>query len=148
MATEFYAIRTDKGLVPEFAMDAEIMAELPFGKRLKLAITYPRNRKRDGLYWAILREVCRATDRWPTDKHLHEDLLITLGYWIKVVTLSGEIRLMRDSTAHDKMSDAEFAAYFNRAMQKLAEELQYDPLAEYEAKYGKQARPDRERKAA
>jgi hypothetical protein len=80
-----------------------------------------------------------ATDRWPTSHHLHEDLLITLGYWIKVVTLSGEIRLMRDSTAHDKMSDDEFAAYFNRAMAKLAEELGYDPLAEYEAKYGRRA---------
>lgn len=139
MAVEYYAIRTDKGLIPELAMDADKMSDIPFGKRLKVNVSFPRNRKRDGLYWAVLREVCRATDRWPTDKHLHEDLLITLGYWIKVVTLSGETRLMRDSTAHDKMSDDEFAAYFNRAMAKLAEELGYDPLAEYEAKYGRRA---------
>jgi hypothetical protein len=136
---EFYAIRTSKGITPEFAMDADKFEDVPFGKRIKVSVSFPRNRKRDGLYWAVLREVCRATDRWPSDKHLHEDLLITLGYWIKVVTLSGEIRLMRDSTAHDKMSDDEFAAYFNRAMAKLAEELGYDPLAEYEAKYGRRA---------
>jgi hypothetical protein len=134
---EFYATRTERGIVPELAMDEAAMADVPFGKRLKISVSLPRNRKRDGLYWAVLREVCLATDRWPTSHHLHEDLLITLGYWIKVVTLSGEIRLMRDSTAHDKMSDDEFAAYFNRAMAKLAEELGYDPLAEYEAKYGK-----------
>ncbi len=97
---EFYAIRTSKGITPELAMDAEQMAEIPFGKRLKVGVSLPRNRKRDGLYWAILREVCRATDRWPSDKHVHEDLLITLGYWVKVVSLSGETRLMRDSTAH------------------------------------------------
>lgn len=137
MAVEFYATRTAKGIVPELAMDREAMDELPFGKRLKVSITYPRNRKRDGLYWAVLGEVCRATDRWPTKQHLHEDLLITLGYWVKVVTLSGEIRLMRDSTAHDKMTDHEFAGYFNRAMEKLAEELKFDPLAAYEAKYGR-----------
>lgn len=136
MAIEFYAVRTNTGIKPELAMDAEAMADIPFGKRLKMSVTLPRNRKRDGLYWAVLGEVCRATERWPTSNHLHEDLLITLGYWIKVVTLSGETRLMRDSTAHDKMSDPEFAAYFNRAMAKLAEELGYDPLAEYEAKYG------------
>lgn len=137
MAIEFYAVRTNTGIKPELAMDAEAMADIPFGKRLKMSVTLPRNRKRDGLYWAVLSEVCRATERWPTSNHLHEDLLITLGYWIKVVTLSGETRLMRDSTAHDKMSDPEFAAYFNRAMAKLAEELGYDPLAEYEAKYGR-----------
>lgn len=139
MAVEFYAIRTDKGIVPELAMDREAMDELPFGKRMKVSITYPRNRKRDGLYWAVLGEICRATDRWPTKHHLHEDLLITLGYWVKVVTLSGEVRLMRDSTAHDKMTDHEFAWYFNRAMEKLADELGFDPLAEYEAKYGRAA---------
>lgn len=137
---EFYAIRTSKGIVPEYAMDADKMEDLPFGKRLKVSVSLPRNRKRDGLYWAVLREVCRATERWPTDKHLHEDLLITLGYWTKLVSLSGDIRLVRDSTAHDKMSDSEFAAYFNRAMALLSQELHFDPLAAYEAKYGKQAR--------
>jgi hypothetical protein len=134
---EFYAIRTSKGITPEFAMDADKFEDVPFGKRIKVSVSFPRNRKRDGLYWAVLREVCRATDRWPSDKHLHEDLLITLGFWVKVVSLAGEVRLMRDSTAHDKMTDPEFAAYFTRAMALLAQEIGYDPLAEYEAKYGK-----------
>lgn len=136
---EFYALRTDKGIVPEMAMDADLMADIPFGKRMKVGVSFSRNRKRDGLYWAVLREVVRTTERWPSDKHLHEDLLITLGYWVKVVSLSGDIRLMRDSTAHDKMTDPEFAAYFNRAMALLAQEIGYDPLAEYEAKYGRKA---------
>jgi len=134
---EFYATRTSRGITPELAMDADKFADVPFGKRIKVSVSFPRNRKRDGLYWAVLREVCRATDRWPSDKHLHEDLLITLGFWVKVVSLAGEVRLMRDSTAHDKMTDPEFAAYFNRAMALLAQEIGYDPLAEYEAKYGK-----------
>lgn len=137
---EFYALRTeDKGIVPEMAMDADLMADIPYAKRMKVSVSFPRNRKRDGLYWAVLREVVRATERWPSDKHLHEDLLITLGYWVKVVSLSGDIRLMRDSTAHDKMTDPEFSAYFNRAMALLAQEIGYDPLAEYEAKYGRKA---------
>lgn len=136
---EFYAIRTDKGITPEMHMDADQMADVPYGKRLKVSVSFPRNRKRDGLYWAVLRETVRATDRWPSDKHLHEDLLITLGFWVKVVSLAGDIRLMRDSTAHDKMTDPEFSAYFTRAMALLAQEIGYDPLAEYEAKYGRKA---------
>lgn len=134
MAIEFYAFRAPGNYFrPEFGIDSEEWAKVPFDTRLKISVTYPRNRKRDGMYWATLRDVVEATgDRWPTSGHLHKDVLMCLGYTTTYVSLSGEVRIEANSTAHDRMKDDEFAAYVTKAMAFLTEKLGFDVLARYE----------------
>lgn len=134
MALEFYAYRTPEGgFKPEFGIDADEWHKAPFNRRLKIRVTYPRNRKRDGMYWATLAEVVEATgERWPNADKLHEDILICLGFTTTYVSLSGETRVTRDSTAHSKMDDDEFAAYVTKAMDFITQKLGFDAHAQYE----------------
>ena len=50
-----------------------------------------------------------------------------------VVSLDGEVRLVRDSTAHEAMKDHEFSAYVTKAMAYMTEKLGFDVTARYEA---------------
>ncbi|MCB1460940.1 MAG: hypothetical protein KDJ90_00575 [Nitratireductor sp.] len=136
MALEFYAFKISNAgnFKPEFGIDADEWAQVPYNQRIKMKITYPRSRRRDGFYWATLRDVVEATgDRWASPQHLHDDLLMCLGFHTTYVSLDGEVRLVRDSTAHEAMKDHEFSAYVTKAMAYMTEKLGFDVTARYEA---------------
>jgi hypothetical protein len=115
------------------AIDAETLAQYAFGSEVEVTFRKRRSGPQQRLYWKVLGEVVKATDKWPSATHLHDDLKISLGYWQKLVTMSGQVTYRADSTAFPKMDGQEFKVFFDRAMKLIAETVGFDPLASYEA---------------
>ena len=116
-------------LLPVSQYDAEQMEDYPQGALFNLSPTGKRSNPQHNMYWSILRRVARATGKWPTEHHLHDELKIACGYVrIKLSALNGELVNIPDSISFDKMTQPEFQQYFDMAMAKLAEGIGYDPL--------------------
>ena len=127
--------RTKHGLEALNAIDAEALAEIGLGSDVEVVLRKRRSGPQQRLYWRTLSEVVAATDKWPTSKHLHNDLKLALGYVEKHVNaFNGAMTYQADSTAFEKMKGDEFKTYFDRAMKLIAESCGFDPLAQYEAR--------------
>jgi hypothetical protein len=126
--------RTEKGLRPSRAWDAEDLANDPIGTEYELHKITRRKPKQHRTYWRALNLVVKATDRWPDAEHLHDELKLALGFYRKAANLAtGEIMLIPDSTAFDKMDQEQWQAFMNAAMELIAKECGFDPLAWLEA---------------
>ncbi len=119
-------------LVPVSQYDAERMEDYAQGSVFNLSPTKQRSNPQHNLYWSTLRRVSKATGKWPTEHHLHDELKIACGYVrIKLSALNGELVNIPDSISFDKMTQPEFQQYFDMAMKKLAEGIGYDPIDEF-----------------
>jgi len=128
------AVKTEKGLRPARAWDAEALSDDPFGTEYEMVKVTKRKPKQHRTYWRALSLVCKASNRWPTAEHLHDELKLACGFYRKAASLStGEIMLIPDSTAFDKMNQDEWQSYMDHAMKLLSAECGYDPLAWLEA---------------
>jgi hypothetical protein len=122
------------GYSPVSAYDAELLFSDAAGTEYDLVKRTKRSLPQLRLYWAMLGRVVKATGKWPTPEHLHSDLKIVLGYYIRTVNVfTGEERLEPDSAALDQMSADEFRGFFDRAVIELTNHLEFDPLAFMEA---------------
>lgn len=118
-------------LLPVSTLDAEMFEEYPQGQLFDLVAVSNRSDPHHRLYWATLGSVVKATNKWPTADHLHNDLKMLCGYYRTVVNhATGGIYYVPDSTAYKKMDQAEFAQYFDAAMERLSQAIGYDPLEE------------------
>ena len=124
--------RTRQGLEALDAVDAETLDGFALGEAIEVTIRKRRSGPQHRLYWKVLGEVVKATEKWVSTKHLHDDLKISLGYWEKFITMSGQITYRANSTAFSKMDNQEFKLFFDRAMKLIAETVGFDPLASYE----------------
>lgn len=126
--------RTEKGLRPSRAWDAEDLAGDPIGTEYELVKVTRRKPKQHRTYWRALGLVVKSTDRWPTKDKLHEDIKFALGFVEKRANLlTGEIMLVPDSTAFDAMDQDEWQVFMDKAMELIAAECGFDPLAWLEA---------------
>lgn len=90
-----------------------------------------RSEERNSAYWAGLNAAVKATDAWPTTKHLHDDLKRLCGYvdfYHNPLTGRDEIRVQ--STAFDKMSESEFAQFFRLAQTRFIGKMGFDPWSQ------------------
>lgn len=109
--------------------DAELLDGFPNGQEFELTPRRGRSNRQYRLYRKILSEVAKASDRWPTGDHLHDELKIKLGYWhFSYDTKHGRLVKAPDSTAFDQMNAAEFNKYFQKAKLALTEYLGADPV--------------------
>lgn len=119
----------DGQLLPVSQYDAEQLEDAKQGQAYNLKPTGSRSNPHHNLYWSALRNVCKATGKWPTEKHLHEELKFACGYYqLKYNAIAGKHMQISDSIQFSKMNQAEFHQYFEAAMEKLAEAIGYDPL--------------------
>ena len=89
-----------------------------------------RTKPRNAAYWVGLGVAVKAVDCWPTAKHLHDDLKRLTGYVdIYHNPLTGRDEIRPQSTAFDRMSESEFAAFFRLAQLKFTERMGFDPWA-------------------
>lgn len=90
----------------------------------------PRNGKHHNLYWAILAEVARQTERYKDGPALHEAILFQMGMCEKRVIVqpngNWEVTWDRDSTAFDNMDQAAFNEYFEKAMAMIETDIGFD----------------------
>lgn len=127
-------VKLQRGISPAAAFDAEQIMGDPLGTEYDLVKRSRRSMRHLRLYWSVLRNVVRATGKWPTEAHLHDELKIICGYVRPVVNWeTGEVHRIIDSISFDSMTQDEFKAYFDLAMEKLSEHLGFDPIAYLEA---------------
>lgn len=116
-------------LLPVTPYDAEMMASFAAGTQFDLIERRRRSHPQLRLYWKILHEACKATDRWPRATNLHRDLKLTLGYVSMAYDMqTRKVVRVPDSTDFESMSQADFNVYFERAMGVLGREIGCDPF--------------------
>jgi len=125
--------KTPKGLQPVSSFDAELLINAPMGSEFRVTKMSKRSLPQHRTYWKALTEVVNATDKWPTAEHLHDALKRACGYITVTYGLDGKPFVTTDSTAFDAMDGDAFKAYMDRAMEKLADAIGFDPLAFLEA---------------
>lgn len=113
--------RTPQGLSPASAYDQERLDQYRIGASLEVVVRQDRSLPHHRLYWAILSEVVKNEETFYSSTQLHETLKIELGYNKPLVRLDGSIQFVPDSTAFEKMDEAEFKPYFDRAMDLICE---------------------------
>jgi hypothetical protein len=123
-------VSTLRGLCPHLSDDAEKLVSVPLGHVFELVPVTKRSNRQLRTYWKALGIVVKATGKWPSPEHLHDEIKFTLGYRKLVADLkTGEIAEMVDSIALDKMDHETFCAFMDQAMGLLAEHVGFDPLA-------------------
>lgn len=122
-------VMTPKGLRPHTADDAEKMVSL-LGHTFDLVPVTKRSSRQLRTYWRALGMVVKATGKWPSAEHLHDELKWACGYRSKFVDWeTGEVRERPDSIALNEMSHEDFCRYMDTAMAKLADATGFDPLS-------------------
>lgn len=122
------------GLMPYDRLSAEAIGDLVNGQVFTCKPRKGRTIPRNAAYWAGLKVAIDATEAWPTTGHLHTDLKRLCGYvdvYHNPLTGKDEVRVQ--STAFDKMSENEFAAYFRLAQAKFIARMGFDAWERAEA---------------
>lgn len=130
------AIKRPFGLVPADAWSEDRMEAMPLETVVELKCKRSRSVPQLNLYWAVLSEICKATDMWPSARHLHDLTLMDLEYRTLAQRLDGKKHWIADSIAFDKMKQEEFNTYTDRAFARLSEVVGYDVLQAYEEMRG------------
>ena len=116
------------GWQPYGGHSVPMLDELVIGQVVTVKPRKGRTLPRNGAYWVGLHKAVDATDAWPTATHLHADLKRLTGYVdIYHNPLTGRDEIRPQSTAFDKMSESEFAAYFRLAQMKFISAMGFDP---------------------
>ena len=126
-----YAIRTKSGIEPEFREDLDEFERYPVGARVRVKITQPRSVPKHRLYWQALSKFVEATDASYSAETLHTAIKLKLGYVVQI-KMAGKIHEVPDSISFNKMDEASFNEFFDKAMALLAEVGGFDPLEFYE----------------
>lgn len=126
------AVKRPFGFAPADAMSEDKIADIPLDTVVELKPKRSRSLKQLNLYWAVLAEVVSATDAWATARHLHDAILMDLGYRTVVQRLDGKKYWIPDSIAFSNMKQDEFNEYTDKAFARLAEVVGFDPLEAYE----------------
>lgn len=121
-------VKLDRGhIVPVSAWDSELLASEKPGQEFDLVRRSKRSRPHSSMYWAQLHQIVKATEAWPTAEHMHTWIKVKLGYVAPIMGPKGQIVGMSvDSTAFDKLDQAGFSAYYEKATQLIAQEMGID----------------------
>lgn len=123
-------VKAANGIRPARAWDLEAITPDPIGTEYELHRVSKRKPKQHRTYWKALGLVVKSTDRWATSAHLHDELKIACGFYRVAKNLrTGNELVLPDSTAWDKMDQAEFQTYMDKAMETLSRAVGFDPLS-------------------
>jgi len=114
-------------LSPVSAWDAELMDGLPNGTEFDLIPRTKRSKPHNGMYWVQLGLIVKATEAFATSDHMHTWIKVKLGYTAPIFGPKGEVVGMSvDSAAFDKMDQATFGVFYEKAARLIAEEMGID----------------------
>lgn len=120
-------VRKGNALVPEMDFDARALDGIKQGQRVRIEIKEWRNLDRHRAYWAMLHDVVAATECALTPERLHDVIKLEAGLIEHVRLPNGYMVALPGSIAFDKVSEAEFIAFFNAAERWLAETYGWVP---------------------
>ena len=110
-------------LIPQAPIDGELLEGFPSGKPLRVAITQPRSVPQLRLYWSMLRLVADNMETEVTTEALHSWVKMRCGVAAAIPLKSGAVDYVPGSVAFDRMSQDEFARFFDRAVTLIVEHL-------------------------
>ncbi len=114
-------------LSPVSLWDSELLADMPNGTEFDLVRRTKRSAPHNSMYWAQLALIIKATEAWPTPDHMHEWIKLKLGYVRPILGQGGKVVGMAvDSAAFDKMDQAAFGAFYEKACELIAAEMGID----------------------
>lgn len=113
--------RRGNALVPDMDMDLRALDGVANGQRVRIEVKEFRNLDRHRAYWAMLHEVVTATECALSPERLHDVIKLETGLIEHVRLPTGFMVALPGSIAFDKVSEAEFVAFFNAAERWLAE---------------------------
>ena len=122
-------ISDGRSLWPADLPASEFLAGLPKNKAVLVTIRKPRSIDQHNFYFAVLRCVVRATDRWLNEKALLKTIKVALGHVDPWRDLDGKIHEDPASIAFESMPGDEFQVFFDRTMQLFEERVGIEPLA-------------------
>lgn len=129
-APHIEVVMTPKGLRPHTSFDAEAMVALALGHTFELVPVSKRSDRQLRTYWKALGMAVKATGKWPSAEHLHDEIKFTLGYRKMIADLkTGAVHAIPDSVALDKMDHPTFCKFMDDAMALLSDACGFDPLA-------------------
>lgn len=116
-------------LSPVTAFDAEELDAYPDAMLFELRAMNKRTLPLHRTYWQALTKAVEATGRWESREALHTALKVKMGLVEPLYGLRGEvIGMIPHSTAFGAMDQAEFKAYFDKAMAALSDAVGFDVL--------------------
>lgn len=113
-------------LSPADGLAEEEIGRFPMGRPLRCTLVRARSDKNLRHYWACLEAFSRATGK-ASARVLHELLKMECGLVTVVSTSYGGVKLVPDSVAFDKLSEADFIDYKRRAFEALHVNFGVDP---------------------
>lgn len=113
-------------LVPADGLAEEEIGHFPMGRPLRCTLVRARSNPNLRHYWACLHAFSTATGKAPA-RVLHELLKMECGLVTVVSTSYGGVKLVPDSVAFDKLSEADFIDYKRRAFEALHVNFGVDP---------------------
>lgn len=118
-------LRNGNGLTPEMSFDLDALNGIAQGERVRIEIKQWRNSARNRAYWKMLSEVVSGCGLKLTPEKLHEVLKLENGVVDLVRLPTGMTVAIPGSIAFEKMAEAEFVAFFQKAELWLAETYGY-----------------------
>ena len=119
MASELWLVRRMGHLVPANAQSAEALDKLPIDKWLLASIRQPRNVKFLRKWMALQSAVFPHQDEWPTFESFKRAIKKALGLGEWVVSKSGRREFLEGSVSFAKMTEDEFAEFYERGVQLI-----------------------------
>jgi len=114
-------------LSPLTHWDAELLNEEAAGTEYRLTRVSPRSTPHNGMYWAQLGLIVKATEAFPTADNMHDWVKAKLGYVEPVMDHAGKVIAMKlESTAFDKMDQKDFNVFYEKATRLILEEMGID----------------------
>lgn len=118
-------VRKGNALVPAMEFDMAALDSIRNGELVKVEIKQFRNVPRHRAYWAMVQEVVDGYGLNYSADRLHEIIKLETGV-VDLVRLPDGLKVqLPGSISFDKMSEAEFQAFFNKAEKWLAETYGY-----------------------
>ncbi len=118
-------VRKGNALVPAMEFDMAALDSIRNGELVKVEIKQFRNVSRHRAYWAMIQEVVDGYGLNYSADRLHEIIKLETGV-VDLVRLPDGLKVQRPgSISFDKMSEAEFQAFFKKAEKWLAETYGY-----------------------
>lgn len=101
------------------AFSMELLGALKEGETVKATITRPRNEKHHRKFFALMKVVFDAQDRYPTMDHLLKAIKIGVGLYELVPLTKTQTVIDLGSISFAKMDQAAFEQFYNKVVQLI-----------------------------
>jgi hypothetical protein len=109
--------RHDGSLVGSTEVDQDLLDRWERGAVLRAKVWMPRNIKFHRKYFALLQAIFHNQERHQTIEDLRLELQIRAGHYTHMFTGDGKLIYIPKSIRFSKMSELEFQAFYNKAIQ-------------------------------